>query len=577
MLATWGSSSGINALLASSSLSLNFSNGSYTLGGVPYAVASVPGYSFTRSSGGYAQNVDGSLTWFTGTRTNLNLQSQTLENASWGLTNATVTANAISSPDGTLTADFLKEDTTTGNHSIYQFIPTTATSYAASIYAKAGTRSKMLFGGGGFLGQGLVATFDLANGTMYINTGSKGTITSAGNGWYRCSVIFTTSNTGGFSWNMCDAFGSSTYTGDGVSGLYLWGAQVETTTDTRITYPTSYIPTTTAAVSVDTPRITNKGYLSEEARTNLALQSQALATSPWSTDIAGSTTVVNNAGTAPDNTQTATSLTFTTQFANRTQTINVTAGITYAYSVWLKQISGNTNLSLTILYGAAISVLNPITITNAWAKYTVFFTVPTAITNMTVYVQDRNASNFGTTYAWGAQVETGAFATSYIPTTTAAATRAADALKITGNFMGSGPWTWLTDVASVPNQPGIYPGPGNFYKDVNNYLTIYAPNGAASGNALNLNLKIAGSDVWNIQQSGFTTGTAKIGMALIGSNVYGSVNGSASTSLGTNTLFVPVQISIGYGGSANQVNGYVRGMTVWNSQFSTAQLQAITT
>ena len=179
-------------------------------------------------------------------RTNLSLQSQTLNVSPWVLVNATIVSNVISAPDGTLTADFLKEDLTiiATTHNIDQFVPTTSTLYTTSIYAKAGTRSKILFAGGGFAGQGFVAIFDLINGTMFSNIGNKGTIINAGNGWYRCIITFTTTNTNIFNWYMCDSSNTNNYIGDGTSGLYLWGAQTE-----AAGFVTSYIPTVAASAT----------------------------------------------------------------------------------------------------------------------------------------------------------------------------------------------------------------------------------------------------------------------------------------------------------------------------------------
>jgi hypothetical protein len=49
------------------------------------------------------------------------------------------------------------------------------------------------------------------------------------NGWYRCSITATVNAAGSVrcTIGLANASGSATYTGDGESGLYLWGAQME--------------------------------------------------------------------------------------------------------------------------------------------------------------------------------------------------------------------------------------------------------------------------------------------------------------------------------------------------------------
>jgi len=595
-------------LISSPTLSLNFANATYQLNNTNYAIASVPGYSFTRSSGGYAENLDGSLTYFAGTRTNVFFPSNgsTAFNI---LNNVAVTAtNVAGAPDGTSTATTLTRAAIIGDDRALRNITVANdnTAYTYSIFIRSGPSQQTKIAlnlNGGTINPSVFIVVDIATGAIISGTGI---VTKVGS-WWRISVSIT-NNTSGNTILGANLYPTTAYPSLTTGSVDYWGIQVETATDTRITYPTAYIPTTTAAVSVDTPRITNKGYLSEEARTNALLQSQNFDNASWNKN---NVTITADQTTAPDGTLTADLINegtaaaihcfYGTNYANPAgpSTISVyikggtrryvsirgesTAAATYAW-VTIDTQTGAISSNASIL--SASATLS----TNGFYRVVFSFSsaglasgniviagssVSTAPTTSTV-LGDTYTGTSSTFYVWGAQVEQASFATSYIPTTTAAATRAADVLKITGNFMGSGPWTWLTDVAIAFRTISGAPTPGNFYLNSSNYLTIYCSDGTAG--LINLNGKVAGTDLFNVQLSGLFAGSsAKIGMALISGNVYGSVNGSTSTSLGTNTVFSPTQTSIGYSGTGNQINGYVRGMTVWNTQFSTAQLQAITT
>jgi hypothetical protein len=177
-------------------------------------------------------------------RTNLALYSEQFDNAAWVKEDIlSVTANAAVSPDGYTNADLVIPNTTSIDHSIYQN-SSTGSAQTFSTFAKAGGYDYIFLGANnGGASNGVF--FNLSNGTISQNTsGYSATITSYGNGWYRCTISIA-------SWPfsyaiICTSENGTSFihAGDGTSGVYLYGAQLEAGA-----YGTSYIPTLGAAVT----------------------------------------------------------------------------------------------------------------------------------------------------------------------------------------------------------------------------------------------------------------------------------------------------------------------------------------
>jgi hypothetical protein len=187
-------------------------------------------------------------------RVNLLLYSDQFDNAAWVKGNSTVTANATTSPDGTANADKLVENTATSTHQITQqtaFV--SGTTYTWSCFVKAAERSvvRVLFPAAAFTSN-LTANFDIATGawrTASPTPSAALTLTSQafGNGWYRitASTAATASVNQTILLLMCETPSSTgNYTGDGTSGVFIWGAQLEAGA-----FATSYIPTVASTVT----------------------------------------------------------------------------------------------------------------------------------------------------------------------------------------------------------------------------------------------------------------------------------------------------------------------------------------
>lgn len=195
-------------------------------------------------------------------RTNSCLRSEDLANATWTKTRSTISTDALLSPDGiNVSADKLVEDATAGaTHQMSQAITiTSGETIAVTAYVRLGerTRGRLEFADGG-LANGFFVNYDLAAGVV-VSTGVVGAGAVAGslieplaNGWYRIGVwgqvngAVTAAALFAF---LADATGAVTYNGDGASGLYLWGFQVERCGTATGSAPSSYIPTTSATVT----------------------------------------------------------------------------------------------------------------------------------------------------------------------------------------------------------------------------------------------------------------------------------------------------------------------------------------
>jgi hypothetical protein len=251
-----------------------------------------PRITFTRSSGGSYVGADGLIKYagvnearfdhdpVTGeslgllveeARTNLLLRSEEVN--FWGLNGTTVRTNVDISPDGTLTSDEFVENAG-GDFSTFRlvsrsFSATSGTTYTVTIYAKqppTGSQRflQLTFGTNSF-SAGPFANFDLSAGTISASgagNSASSSIQSVGNGWYRCRITVTADATASSTvWILLQRNSNAArflgYPGDGTSGIYIWGAQLE-----QGAFPTSYIPTqaSTRTRAADNASITGKNF-----------------------------------------------------------------------------------------------------------------------------------------------------------------------------------------------------------------------------------------------------------------------------------------------------------------------------
>jgi hypothetical protein len=344
--------------------------------------------------------------------------------------------------------------------------------------------------------------------------------------------------------------------------------------------------------------------LVEEQRTNSCLQSNGFDTT-WTNTNSSETAA---SGTAPDGTNTAWELKDTVDVSAQVhdirQTISFTSGVAYTFSVWAKA-STFTQIGLAfgsaafgsilssrfdLVTGVASVVSAGVTTTstafaNGWRRFSI---TATATSTASTFVEIRLSiagqalayigDGTGTVLLWGAQLEAGAFPTSYIPTTTAAVTRSADVASISGSNFSS--W-YRQDGGTVFVDYGVGGGTQNRYpftisdNTTSNRITLFN----SGSTVLNARVTVAnvGTNPGNL--SVFATGASKVAIAVAAANngAIAASNGGLSTAASPAAMPVVDRAYIGLShNGAEPLNGSVKRLTYWPTRLPNSTLQAVT-
>jgi hypothetical protein len=335
-----------------------------------------------------------------------------------------------------------------------------------------------------------------------------------------------------------------------------------------------------APINADLPRFDHdpttlvcKGLLIEEARTNIALDSNNFSAATWTK---AAVTVTPNAAVSPDGTSNASLLTATTADGALFQTMAATTATVYIYSIYLRADT-TTSIRLFVDTSGLNTFLSTlISVTTSWQRFTFSFTT----TGVACKIYVGGGSSFSTpeaVYVYGAQLEVGAFATSYIPTTASQVTRTADVAVMTGtnfsNWYNASEGAFVAS-AVIARQSSI------------GATAIFSANDNTSANLFNCFYRASGGLAANI----FSASVSQLDQTPLGVTVANTIvnigiaykiNDSVSYSNGTvqatdTSVTVPTvtQLQIGFTPVGNYLNGFVRNLRFYKQRILNAEGQA---
>jgi hypothetical protein len=515
---------------------------------------------------------------------NLLVWSEMFTNILWNKQQASILPNVVNAPNGTLTADKLVPDTTSAQHRIFNQTAFTGEG-VLSVYAKAdGYNFLSLARDGGVSGGAII--FNLSNGTISGTVvGFTPSIENVGNGWYRCSLSSSAMGSGSnlSYWIIArNANSTADYIGDGVSGILIWGAQLN---------EGALLPYQLTETRLNRPRVDFSlggcpSLLLEPQRTNVLLNTifggSGSTPTSWTQAVGTGTSILttSNLGLGAQ----ACSQSATAQRPFLSQSFTLLANTTYSYSIYIESISGvltNDNILLAtgLPLGATTSYFaNGVAVSSAALAVVGRLSITIVVSTLGGSAAFRcgigtSSNQTGTLLFSRPQLETGAFQTTYIPTTTTSITRNADTFTLSNIYANDmiGPLggTFIVDLRnnkSLARDAYSALGVGDSTTLLTNALVIIPTIGASR---YRVGKYIAG--VYS-QLYITTSDTAKIAIKWNGATADVFENGVKVVSATAFTTTIMQNLSGTFG-----VPTYLSSMALYNTAISDAECIQITT
>ena len=341
-----------------------------------------------------------------------------------------------------------------------------------------------------------------------------------------------------------------------------------------------------------------KGLLIEETRTNLLTYSSEFDNASW---VKSSTTVTANSINGPDGTLSADTIASTASVNNNiNKTVNLSLSTAYTFSLFLK--AGTSTRSRVLIFDTvgAVTIADVsinwtsgvpsftarspdytqkslVSFGNGWYRFTGTFTSSATNVAHRCSLYPDFSSGVNNVNAYGADLEAGAFATSYIPTTTTSLTRNADVVSMTGtNFSdwynaSEGAFSATAQIAQLTSLFPIFISAND--GTLNNYLNCY-PYNPSSPNMVCIS-QVGGAQQYLGVPGAVSVNTkTNVCFAYKASSFASAMNGTGLQSAATGSIPTVDRLTLGSTTSNYFLNGHLQKINYWPQRLTNNEVQA---